>query len=316
MLKANANPKASAISNVGSAEADAILLELGFLQEDGNKAYPIVVPAEAPNCSSFDYSQFSSQDIGTPWLLKHHEKQLTQFRVRFGRSFFEIHDVHCRQDLRLLLPSGASYNGGLDGIVAPWGLTKAGAVTEMHVAYEHKQSAAQKRLYREAHLEGFELDLRLHPLYSAFSGKNLFHHSSSAWKGYATIIQNMWFCVAYWAAQVWLHMGNLGFRHERNLLLPPAFASSTPFATQGRESGSGGEHTTFTGKRKGQSVVALLAACALNSYPLLLDLTDDATHHVLQLTGTSLICWTDLMPQQAYYKQAEWLARPDSSAQT
>ena len=91
-----------------------------------------------------------------------------------------------------------------------------------------------------------------------------------------------------------------------------AVASSTPFATQGRESGSGDEHTTFTGKRKGQSVVALLAACALNSYPLLLDLTDGATHHVLQLTGTSLICWTDLMPQQAYYKQAEWLARPDA----
>jgi len=98
--------------------------------------------------------------------------------------------------------------------------------------------------------------------------------------------------------------------HGHNLLLPPAFASSSPFATQGKESKSGDEQTTFTGRRKGQSVVALLAACALNSYPLLLDLTDGATHHVLQLTGTSLICWTNLMPQQAYYKQAEWLARP------
>jgi len=97
------------------------------------------------------------------------------------------------------------------------------------------------------------------------------------------------------------------------LLLPPAFASSSPFATQGKESKSGDEQTTFTGRRKGQSVVALLAACALNSYPLLLDLTDGATHHVLQLTGTSLICWTNLMPQQAYYKQAEWLARPDAA---
>ncbi|KAL3145942.1 hypothetical protein ABBQ38_015302 [Trebouxia sp. C0009 RCD-2024] len=127
LLKARANPKASAISNVGSAEADAILLELGFLQEDGNKAYPIVVPAEAPNCSSFDYSQFASEDNGTPWLLEHHEKQLTQLGVRFGRPFFEIHDMHLRRDLKLLLPSGTLYNGGLDGIVAPWGLTKAGA---------------------------------------------------------------------------------------------------------------------------------------------------------------------------------------------
>ena len=219
LLKAKANPKASPISNVGSAEADSILLELGFLQEDGNKAYPIVVPAEAPDCSSFDYSQFSSADNGTPGLLKHHQKQLTQFGVRFGRSYFEIHDVHTRRDLNLLLPSGISHCGGLDGVVAPWGLAKAGAVTEMRIAYEHKQSAAQKQLYREAHPEGFEVNLLLHPYYSASSGKNLhnlFHHDCSAckgsnWKGIATIVQNGWLarvCAAYWASQVWMHMGS------------------------------------------------------------------------------------------------------------
>ena len=195
LLKAEANPKASPISNVGSAEADAILLELGFLQEDGNKAYPIVVPAEAPECSSFDYSQFSSKGNGTPQLLKHHQNQLTKFGVQFGRSHFEIHDVHTRRDLKLLLPSGTLYYGGLDGIVASWGLTKAGAVTEMRIAYEHKQSAAQKRLYREAHPEDLEVDLLLHPCHSASSGKilpSLFHHSCSAWKGFATTIQNGW----------------------------------------------------------------------------------------------------------------------------
>jgi len=193
LLKVKANPIASPISNVGSAEADSILLELGFLQEDGNKAYPIVVPTEAPECSSFDYSQFSSEDNGTPRLLKHHQKQLTQFGVQFGRSYFEIHDVHIRRDLKLLLPSGTSYHGGVDGVVAPWGLTKAGAVTEMRIAYEHKQSAAQKRLYREAHPADFEVDLLLHPHYNASSGKNLhnlLHHNCSAWKGFATTIQN------------------------------------------------------------------------------------------------------------------------------
>ncbi len=82
---------------------------------------------------------------------------------------------------------------------------------------------------------------------------------------------------------------------------------------QGKEFESGDEQTTFAGRCKGQSVVALLAACALNSYPLLLDLTDGTTHHVLQLNGTSLICWTNLMPQQAYYKQAELLAKPDAA---
>ena len=64
VLKAKASP----MSNVGSAEADRILLELGFLPEDGNKAYPIVVPTEAPECSSFHSSQFSSEDNGTPQL--------------------------------------------------------------------------------------------------------------------------------------------------------------------------------------------------------------------------------------------------------
>ena len=195
LLKAEANPKASPISNVGSAEADSILLELEFLQEDDNKAYPIVVPAEAPECSSFDHSQFSSENNGTPQLLEHHQKQLTQFGVQFGRSCFEIHDVHTRRDLKLLLPSGTLYRGGLDGVVAPWGLTKAGAVTEMHIAYEHKQSAAQKRLYREAHPEDLEGDLLLHLYYSASSGKNLltlFHHGCRAWKGFATTIQHGW----------------------------------------------------------------------------------------------------------------------------
>ena len=51
---------------LGQQKQMLALLELGFLQEDGNKAYPIVVPAEAPNCSSFDYSQFSSEGNGTP----------------------------------------------------------------------------------------------------------------------------------------------------------------------------------------------------------------------------------------------------------
>ena len=63
----------------------------------------------------------------------------------------------------------------------------------------------------------------------------------------------------------------------------------------------------FTGKRKGQAILALLAAHALNSYPVLLDLTDGGVHHLLQLAGTSLIAWTHLTPQQAYYKQAVWL---------
>ncbi len=103
---------------------------------------------------------------------------------------------------------------------------------------------------------------------------------------------------------------------DRKLLLPlpSAFClSHIPFSMQDRESEYGDEQTTFTGRRKGQSVVALLAACALNSYPVLFDLTDGVVHHVLQLTGTSLVSWTNLTPQQAYYTQAQWLSRPNAA---
>ena len=48
LLTTKPNPNPSPISNVGSAEADSILLDLGFLQEHGNKAHPVVVPAEGP----------------------------------------------------------------------------------------------------------------------------------------------------------------------------------------------------------------------------------------------------------------------------
>ncbi|KAL0038611.1 hypothetical protein WJX77_012696 [Trebouxia sp. C0004] len=187
LLKAKTNPKARPISEVGSAEADSVLLELGFLQDDGNEVDPIVVPAGLSTCHSFDYSQFSSEDDGTLALLQHHQQQLSGLEVQFGRSQFQMYDIHHRKDLKLTLPSDVSYFGGLDGVAAPWGLAKAGVVSEMRIAYEHKQSSAQKQAYREAN-----------PQY-----------------------------------------------HE------------------GGVPKSGGAHTTFAGKRKGQSIVALPEAMAL-----------------------------------------------------
>ena len=51
----------------------------------------------------------------------------------------------------------------------------------------------------------------------------------------------------------------------------------------------------------------------MNSFPVLLDLTDGVVHHLLQLAGTSLTAWTQLTPQQAYYKQALWLKNPQAA---
>ena len=158
LLKSKTASKPQSISNVGSAEADSILFELNFLQEDGNLACPIVVPAGSPSCCPFDYSQHPSEDAGTPALLTHHQLHLHQFGVHFGRSGFQMYDVHSRKkDLQVTAPSGLQYNGGVDGIAAPYALTKAGAFSEMRIAYEHKQSDTQKQLYREAHPHQFKV---------------------------------------------------------------------------------------------------------------------------------------------------------------
>ena len=159
LLKAKTNAKARPISDVGSAEADSVLLELGFLQDDGNEVDPIVVPAGLLMSHSFDYSQFPSENDGTPALLEHHKQQLSGFEVQFGRSQFQMYDIHTRKDLKLMLASGVSYIGGLDGVVAPWGLTKAGAVSEMRIGYEHKQSSAQKQAFQEANPQYYEVNL-------------------------------------------------------------------------------------------------------------------------------------------------------------
>ena len=82
-----------------------MLLELGFLQDDGNEVAPIVVPAGLSMSHSFDYSQFPSDNDGTPALLQHHQQQLSGFEVQFGRSQFQMYDIHIRKDLKLTLSS-------------------------------------------------------------------------------------------------------------------------------------------------------------------------------------------------------------------
>ena len=49
---------------------------------------PIVVPAGLLMSHSFDYSQFPSENDGTPALLEHHKQQLSGFEVQFGKASF------------------------------------------------------------------------------------------------------------------------------------------------------------------------------------------------------------------------------------
>ncbi|KAL0019690.1 hypothetical protein WJX79_008385 [Trebouxia sp. C0005] len=81
LLTQQQNPKAKPISEVGSAEANSVLLQLGFLQEDGNDMDPIAVPASISPSHSFDYLQSPSENDSTPALLDYHQQQLSLFEV-------------------------------------------------------------------------------------------------------------------------------------------------------------------------------------------------------------------------------------------
>ena len=101
LLTQQQNPKAKPISEVGSAEANSVLLQLGFLQEDGNDMDPIAVPASISPSHSFDYLQSPSENDSTPALLDYHQQQLSLFEVQFGRSHFKMYDIDQRKDLKL-----------------------------------------------------------------------------------------------------------------------------------------------------------------------------------------------------------------------
>ena len=71
-------------------------------------------------------------------------------------------------------------------------------------------------------------------------------------------------------------------------------------------------HVAFSTHR-GQCISSCLGAYAYNRFPLLLDLTDGEVHHMIRVSGSQLILWGDLTPQQAYYKQAEILKAASTS---
>ncbi|DBA87379.1 TPA: hypothetical protein ACH3X1_004423 [Trebouxia sp. C0004] len=64
---------------------------------------------------------------------------------------------------------------------------------------------------------------------------------------------------------------------------------------------------TYSGHKKGQSVIATLGAYAYNAWPLLMHLTDGEVHHLITIRNDELIYWDNLTPQQAYVKQSEIL---------
>eukprot|EP00898_Chlorokybus_atmophyticus_P006906 jgi/Chlat1/7216/Chrsp57S06765 len=65
---------------------------------------------------------------------------------------------------------------------------------------------------------------------------------------------------------------------------------------------------------RGEAIITLLGACAANNFPPLLDVTDGAVHHLLQLhipedgsEHQQLLFWANLTPSEAYCHQARFL---------
>ena len=119
----------------------------------GNELYPIVVSNSAPACRAFDFSQYSDEIAGSLDLLKHHQVELAKFGVKFGRDAFSMYDLYEHEDRNMypIIHHGQEYHGGLDGGIAPSGLSISSAAAGLRIAYMHKQSHAQKQRHREQH---------------------------------------------------------------------------------------------------------------------------------------------------------------------
>lgn len=146
-LPSNAGPQA--FSRVGSTQACRVLAALGIVECVGNDVHPILVNESTPASLCFDYSQYPNEDAGTPDVLKHHQAELTKFGVQFGRNAFTMFDLHLHENPYPITHDGQEYHGGLDGGVAPFGLSVGSAAARLRVAYQHKQSNDQKQRYRE-----------------------------------------------------------------------------------------------------------------------------------------------------------------------
>ena len=60
----------------------------------------------------------------------------------------------------------------------------------------------------------------------------------------------------------------------------------------------------FKGQPKGQSIAITLGTMATCRWPVMVDLTDGAVHHLMCLKGNRLIVWEGLSPTEAYNKIA------------
>lgn len=139
-------------SAVTSDEAIRMLDSLQLAELDGNLQDRIVPPADAPECTVFDYSNYATEDEGTPDLMQHHALALQKLGVVVGRGGVSAYDLHSDEDCKdffTIKMAAQEYTGGVDGCIAPFGLFRSSATWRSLIVYVHKQSAQQKQAYAE-----------------------------------------------------------------------------------------------------------------------------------------------------------------------
>ena len=147
-------------SRVGSTQVNRVLASLEISECVGNEVDPIVVSSSTPASQGFDFSEYANENAGTQDLLKHHQVELIKFGVKFGRDAFTMYDLHEHRNPYPIVHAGQEYHGGLDGGIAPHGLSKSSAANQLRVAYEHKQSNDQKQRYSDQY--GDMTEVRTH----------------------------------------------------------------------------------------------------------------------------------------------------------
>jgi hypothetical protein len=117
--------------------------------------HSIQVPAGAPRCDAFDYTDFPDEGAGSPALCAHHTEQLKKHGVTFGRGGFKMEPTHGKSAVYQIAAKGAStrYRGSPDGIITRYHIASESATSAAFVIYEHKQSADAKMAYRSKHPE-------------------------------------------------------------------------------------------------------------------------------------------------------------------
>ena len=141
---------AKGFSQANLSDADDVIETLQLTEVNGNETQPITLPDGAPDNPTFNHEAYPNEDAAVGAFMQHHQLQLQQHGVCFGRGIFQMYDIHSQKSPWTIRTSKTQLSGTADCCVASHGLTCRSAANRAGVIYEHKQSEQQKEAYRHA----------------------------------------------------------------------------------------------------------------------------------------------------------------------